>query len=64
MKTSTRLFWKSALWTGVVLTLVLTGVYAVGESWRQMQRIGSGEYKTAVEYHDGLLRILDFEWRL
>ncbi|MBR2044474.1 MAG: hypothetical protein IJ946_09100 [Clostridia bacterium] len=36
-------------------------VAGITESYKQMRKIGFGEYKNAVEYSNGVLRILDFK---
>ncbi len=61
MKQSTVVFWRTVRICAAVtasLTIVTVGI---AESYREIRRFGYGDYENAIAYHDGTLRILDFE---
>lgn len=62
MKENTKIFWRtvrlSAIWM-FCIALIIIGIF---ESWYQIRRIGFAENKNAIEYTDGVLKILDFEF--
>lgn len=64
MKRNTKIFWRSFLISSLIVICLYIIIAGIGESYKQMRRIGFGEYKSAVEYTDGVLRILDFSFKL
>ena len=62
MKENTRIFWRSVRLSAVWMLCFCILVIGIFESWVQIRRIGFAEYKNAVDYKDGVLQILDFEF--
>lgn len=60
MKRNTKIFWRSFIISFVIVMCIYIIIAGIGESYKQIRRIGFGEYKNAVEYSDGVLYILDF----
>lgn len=45
-----------------MLTICLfIGIFGISKAYENTKLTGFGEYKKAVDYEDGVLRILDFE---
>ena len=57
MKTFLKTFYISA----VTLLCFFIGIYGAAKVYENARLIGFGEYKKAVEFDGGTLRILDFE---
>ena len=53
-------FFRTVRFTSAFLLAALILIYGFSKSYSQLRRIGFGEYKSAVEYTDGTLRIFDF----
>lgn len=64
MKRNTKIFWRAFLISFLIVICLYIIIVGIGESYKQMRKIGFGEYKDAVEYSDGVLRILDFNFKL
>ena len=60
MKRNTKIFWRTVYISAVIITCIYILVSGIGESYKQMRRIGSLETKVAVEIFDGDFSILDF----
>lgn len=60
MKTFLKTFYISA----VTLLCFFFGIYGTAKVYENARLIGFGEYKKAVEFDGGTLRILDFEIEL
>ena len=60
MKESTKIFIRTVKLTSVWLVCFIIIIFGICESYTQLRRIGFGEYKNAVEYNNGVFRILDF----
>ena len=63
MKRNTKIFWRAFIISFLIVICLYIIIAGIGESYKQMRRIGFGEYKDAVEYSDGVLRILDFSFK-
>lgn len=61
MKRNTKIFWRSFFIAILIVMCIYIIIAGITESYKQMRKIGFGEYKNAVEYSNGVLRILDFE---
>lgn len=64
MKRNTKIFWRSFVISVLIVICLYIIIAGIGKSYREMRRIGFGEYKNAVEYSDGTLRILDFTFKI
>lgn len=64
MKRNTKVFWRSFVISFLIIFCIYIIIAGIGESYKQIRRIGFGEYKNAVEYSNGVLRILDFNIEL
>lgn len=64
MKRNTKIFWRSFFISFIITICLYIIIAGIGESYKQMRRIGFGEYKNAVELADGVLRILDFSIKI
>lgn len=60
IKKQTKAFFRSFYVSSVVAFCLFIGVYGIFTAYENTRRTGFGEYKKAVEYEDGKLRILDF----
>ena len=60
MKRNTKIFWRTVYISAVIITCIYILVAGIGESYKQMRRIGSLANKVAVEIFDGDFSILDF----
>jgi len=60
MKRNSKVFWRS-FFVSFMIVLAICIIFAgIGECYKQIRRIGFGEYKNAVGYSDGEFHILDF----
>ena len=64
MKRNSKIFWRTFVISFLIIICLYIIIAGIGESYKQMRRIGFGEYKNAVEYSDGGLRILDFSFKI
>lgn len=55
-----RLFLRSLTISFVVVFCLFSGFYGIAKAYENTRRIGFGEYKKAVAFEDGNLRVLDF----
>lgn len=60
MKRNTKIFWRSFLISFAIVISLLIIILGIGESYKQIRRIGFNEYKNAVGFTDGEFYILDF----
>lgn len=61
MKRKYKLFFKSWFLSSVIVFCLLFGVLGVFEAYENIRLIGFGEYRKAVEYEDGVLKVFDYE---
>lgn len=47
--------------SSLILFCLLFGFFGMAKAYENTRQIGFGEYKKAVAYEDGVLRIFDFE---
>lgn len=59
-----KTFFKSFYISAVILLCFFIGIYGTAKVYENARLIGFGEYKKAVEFDGGTLRILDFEIEL
>lgn len=64
MKRNFNLFARSFFISLTVFICFYILIYGICESYEQIRRIGFNEYKNAVEYSNGVLRILDFTFKI
>lgn len=61
MKRTAKIFWRSFFISFAVMISFLIIIFGIGESYKQIRRIGFDEYKNAVGFDtDGEFYILDF----
>lgn len=54
-------FIRKAYISAVVSSCILFGFCAVCQAYEKMREVGFGEYRKAIEFEDGTLRIFDYE---
>ncbi len=59
-----KTFFKSFYISAVTLLCFFISIYGTAKVYENARLIGFGEYKKAVEFDGGTLRILDFEIEL
>ena len=57
-----KTFWRSFYLSSVVIFCLFFALYGISESYKNIRRIGFGEYRNAIEINEESLKILDFEW--
>jgi hypothetical protein len=57
-----KTFLRSFYLSSVVVFCLIFALYGISEAYKNIRRIGFGEYRNAIEIGDGKLEILDFEW--
>lgn len=57
-----KTFLRSFYLSSVVVFCLIFAFYGISEAYKNIRRIGFGEYRNAIEIGDGKLEILDFEW--
>lgn len=61
LKKNTELFLRSMYITAIIVICLALLIYGISEAYENTVNIGFGEYKNAIGFADGVLRILDFE---
>jgi len=61
MKKNIKVFFKTVYITSTVIICVLIGIIGSFKAYESIRLIGFGEYRSAVEYKDGVLSFFDFE---
>lgn len=56
-----RVFLRSFFLSAVIVFCIIFGIWGAIAAYENTLSTGFGEYKKAVEYSDGVLRIFDFE---
>ncbi len=64
LKKNTELFLRSMYITAIIVVCLAVFIYGISAAYENTVNIGFGEYKKAVGFADGVLRILDFEIKL
>ena len=57
-------FLRTAYISSIVTLCIIFAVYGVFEAYKNIRRIGFGEYRNALELENGRLEILDFSWEI
>lgn len=60
MKRKTRLFLRSWYLSSVILLCLLFGTLGMMKAYEGIRLIGFGEYRSAIEYSDGIFKFFDF----
>lgn len=58
------IFFRTAVITLVILFCVIGGGVGICRAYENTRRVAYGDYRPAVEYKDGILKILDFEIKI
>ena len=61
MKKRTRLFFRSFFLSAVIMFCIFFGFLGMAKAYENIRLIGFGEYRSAIEVKDGVLKIFDFE---
>lgn len=61
MKKKINVFLRSFILSGTVVICVFIMFYGTAKAYENTVKNSTGEYKKAVSFQDGVLRILDFE---
>ena len=61
MKKPIKLFLKSFFLSSVIVFCIIFGFYGAAKAYENIRLIGFGEYRRAVEYSNGVLKIFDLE---
>ena len=64
MKKEKKIFFRTVYLSSVIVFCIGFSLYGMAQAYENTRRIGFGEYKKAVEIHDGKIRIFDFSWNL
>lgn len=64
MKRKYKLFFKSWYLSSVIVFCLLFGVLGIFKAYENIRLIGFGEYRRAIEYNDGVLKVFDIEIEL
>lgn len=59
IKRNIMLFLRSSYITATVILCLFIGIYGSFKAYENIRRIGFGEYRSAIEYSDGTLKIFD-----
>lgn len=57
----TKVFLRSFYISSVIIFCICFGFLGIAKAYENIRLIGFGEYRKAVEYEEGTLRIFDFE---
>lgn len=63
MKETKKIFFKTVRLSVIWMLVFAILLFGISESYTQIRKIGFAEYKNAVEYSNGVLRVLDFEFQ-
>lgn len=61
IKKKAKLIFKSFYLSFTIFICLFIGIYGSFKAYENIRRIGFGEYRSAIEYHDGNLKIFDLE---
>ncbi len=64
IKKQIKLFFRSAYITATVLLCLFIGIYGSFKAYENIRLVGFGEYRSAIEYKDGILKIFDISIEL
>ncbi len=64
IKRQIKLFFRSAYITATVLLCLFIGLYGSFKAYENIRLVGFGEYRSAIEYEDGTLKIFDISIEL
>lgn len=61
MRKQTKVFLRAFCISSVILSCLIFGFWGISKAYENIRLIGFGEYRTAIDYEDGKLKIFDFE---
>ena len=61
MKKQIKVFLRTFCISSVILSCLIFGFIGISKAYESIRLIGFGEYRTAIDYEDGRLKIFDFE---
>jgi hypothetical protein len=64
MKRKIKIFLKTVYITSVLCLCLFIGVFGCFKSYENIRLIGFGEYRSAIEYENGVIKIFDFEFNI
>jgi len=64
IKKEIKLFFKSFYISSLILFCIIFSFYGMAKAYKNIRRIGFGEYRNAVEYKDGTIFFFDYKIEL
>ena len=61
MKRNLKIYFRSLYLSSVIIFCLTIGVFGIAKAYENTIETGFGERRQAIEFEDGILRILDFE---
>ena len=61
MKRKLQIYFRSLYLSSVIILCLTVGLVGIAKAYENTLQTGFGQYQRAIEYRDGILRILDFK---
>lgn len=64
IKSNIKIFLRTVYISSTVLFCLISGIYGIMKAYEGIRLIGFGEYRSAIEYEDGEIKIFDYVFSL